>query len=121
MTTSIIVITVVLGLATVPLLWFIVREIRKSRGLFQMLASRFNATVTKLPFGIKFELEGVGVRVYTLQGSLQYRARVHLREDPGILVTRTFRRFQLLDRLQYSPGQQKYLFHSPVDEKYGFR
>ena len=98
--------------------WFVVREIRKSRAFFRMLASRFDGTTTSLPFGMVFELEDMRVRIYALQGSIQYRARVRLRKEPGILVTRTFRKLEFLDTLHYSPSREKYLFHEPIDQQY---
>ena len=113
-----------LVVSLVPLMlivWFLVREIRKSRNLFRTLASRLNGKTTRFPFGMVFELEGVPVRIYTLQGSIQYRAKVDLRMDPGILVTRTFSKLKFLDLLHYSPSRKRFLFHAPVDKQFGFR
>ncbi len=112
---------VVSVLALAVLVWFMVREIRKSHEFFRTLASRFDGTTTKFPFGMVFELEGKRVRIYALQGSIQYRARVRLRKDPGILVTRTFRKLAFLDALNFSPSREKFSFHAPVDKQYGFR
>ena len=121
MTTLIAAVIVVFGLAIALLAWFLVREIRKSHEFFRTLASRFEGITTKLPFGLVFELEDMRVRIYALQGSIQYRARVRLRKDPGILVTRRFRKLEFLDALNYSPSREKFSFHAPVDQRYGFR
>lgn len=111
----------VLLVLLVPLVWFLVREIRKSRNLFRTLALRLNGKTTRFPFGLAFELEGIPIRIYTLQGSIQYRAKVDLRTDPGILVTRTFPKLKFLDPLHYSPSRQRFLFQAPVDKQFGFR
>jgi hypothetical protein len=120
-TTPIAAVIVAIVLATVVLAWFVGREIRKTHEFFGMLATRFDGKPTKLPFGLLFELEGIRVRIYALQGSIQYRAKVRLRRDPGILVTRTFRKLEFLDKLNYSSSREKLLFHAPVDQQYGFR
>jgi hypothetical protein len=113
-----------LAVSLVPLamiVWFLAREIRKSRNFFRILASHLNGKTTRFPFGLVFELESIPVRIYALQGSIQYRAKVDLRTDPGILVTRTFRKLKFLDPLHYSPSRERYLFHSPADKQFGFR
>lgn len=113
-----------LVVSLVPLaviVWFLAREIRKSSDFFHTLASRLNGKTTRLPFGLVFELEGIPIRIYTLQGSIHYRARVDLRRDPGILVTRTFRKLRFLDPLLYSPSRKRFLFHTPVDKQFAFR
>ena len=120
-TTLITAVIVVFVLATALLTWFVGREIRKTHEFFGMLATRFDGKPTRLPFGVVFELEGVRVRIYALQGSIQYRAKVRLRKDPGILVTRTFRKLEFLDKLNYSGSREKLLFHAPIDQQYGFR
>ena len=120
-TTLIAAVTVVSIVAVVVFVGFVVREIRKSHEFFRTLTSRFEGTTTTLPFGMVFEFEGIRVRIYALQGSIQYRARVRLRKDPGIMVTRRFKKLEFLDRLNYSPSRQKYTFHAPVDRQYGFR
>ncbi len=113
-----------LVVALVPLaliVWFLAREIRKSRNLFRTLATRLNGKTTRFPFGLVFELKGIPIRIYALQGSIQYRAKVDLHTDPEILVTRTFRKLNFLDPLHYSPSREKFLFHAPVDKQFGFR
>ncbi len=113
-----------IGLSVVALaglVWFAVREIRRSRRFFHLLSGEFNGVTTRLPFGMRFELQGIGVRIYALQGGIQYRATVLLRNDPGILVTRTYRMFKFLERMNFSPSREKFLFHTPVDQQYGFR
>ena len=45
----------------------------------------------------------------------------NLRKDPGILVTRTFKKLEFLDALNFSPSREKFSFHAPVDKQYGFR
>jgi hypothetical protein len=101
--------------------WFFVREIRRSRDLFRTLASLLDGKTSHFPFGLVYELEGIPIRIYALQGSIQYRAKVDLRTDPGILVTRTFRKLKFLDPLHYSPSRKRFLFHAPVDRQFGFR
>ena len=120
-TTLFAVVMFVLTLPVALLVWFVIREIRKTQTFFRALASRFDGATRKIPFGVVFELEGIKVRIFALQGSIQYRARIRLHNDPGILVTRTFRKFKFLDALHYSPSREQYLFHAPVDEQYGFR
>jgi hypothetical protein len=120
-TTLVTAVIVVFVLATVLLAWFVGREIRKTHAFFGMLATQFDGKPTRLPFGVVFDLEGIRVRIYALQGSIQYRAKVRLRNDPGILVTRTFRKLEFLDKLNYSGSREKLLLHAPVDQQYGFR
>ena len=114
-------VAVVLVLVLVLVVWFVGREIRKTGEFFRTLATQFDGTTTSLPFGLVFRLEDMQVRLYALQGGIQYRAHVRLREDPGILVTRTFRKLEFLDTLHFSPSRQKFLFHRRVDQQYGFR
>lgn len=111
----------VLMLPGAVLIWFVVGQLRKSRELFRKLASRLDGTTTSLPFGLRYEIQNLHIRVYALQGSVQYRARVRLRTYPGILVTRKISRLKFLDSLNYSPSRQTFTFRAEIDEAYGFR
>lgn len=108
-------------LAILILAWFFLDQIGKSREFFKALASGLDGQITNLPLGVIFHLGSARIRIYVLQGNIHYRARVHLREDPGILVTRKFPKLRLLDRLNRAPNRQNFLFHTPVDEHYRFQ
>ena len=110
----------VLMLPGTVLVWFVVLQLRKTRELFRKLASRLDGTTTSLPFGLKYEFHRLHIRVYA-QGGIQYRARVRLRTEPGILVTRKVPRLKFLDSLNYSPSRQAFLFRTAIDQEYGFR
>ena len=112
---------VLLLLPLIPLAWFLFRQLGKQRRLFVRLASTVGGAITNLPMGVRFEANGAQVRVYALQGGLHYRARLLLRTDPGILVTRKFGRFNLLEALHFSPSKERFVFGAPIDERYGFR
>ncbi|MDH3644324.1 MAG: hypothetical protein OES38_19620 [Gammaproteobacteria bacterium] len=112
----------IIALVSIGILsWFMLREIGKSREFFKTLAAGLDGHATRLPFGAVFQLGSTQIRIFALQGSIYYRARVHLRENPGVLVTRKFPRLRFLDRLNHAPFRQSFLFHTPVDEHYGFR
>lgn len=108
-------------LAIAILSWFIFREIRKSQEFFKALAAGLDGHITRLPFGVVFQLGSTRIRIYALQGAIHYRAPVRLRADPGIRVSRKYPRLRFLDRLNHVPFRQGFLFHAAVDEHYGFR
>ena len=110
----------VLMLPVIPILWLVTKEIKKTRELFRKLASRLNGEMTLLPFGLRYEHHNLQIRVFA-QGGIQYRARVSLHANPGILVTRKLSRLKFLDSLNYSPSRQPFLFRTAIDDKYGFR
>ena len=112
---------VFLLLPLIPLGWIVFRQLRRQWQLFVGLAETVGGTVTKLPMGVRFEAHGARIRLFALQGSLHYRARLSLRTNPGILVTRKFGRFNFLDALHYSPSRERVLFPAAIDERYGFR
>ncbi len=107
-------------LPVIPILWLVTREIKRTRELFRKLAIQLNGEMTLLPFGLRYERHDLQIRIYA-QGGIQYRARVRLRANPGILVTRKFSRLKFLDSLNYSPSRQPFLFRTSIDDEYGFR
>ena len=120
-TTLLVLVVGVLLLVMVPLWWFVFRELRSTAGLFDALTARLGGERSTVPIGMRGELDGIRIRVFALAGKVEYRARIRLRSDPGILVTRTFGRFRFVDALHASPGRRKFVFRHPVDEQYGFR
>ena len=108
-------------LILLPLSVLLIREVEKTQEFFSNFANQTGGKATKLPAGCRFELEGIPVRIYALQGSIRYTAKVSLREDPRILVTRTFKKLASLDGLNFSLSRTKYLFHSAIDSHFGFR
>lgn len=104
------------------LLWFAGRELRRTRRLFAQLAVRFGGRTQRFPLGMVFRVEpGVEVKVFALQGSILYRARMDLGYEPDILVARIYRGWGLIDKLNYAPGRKRYRFHGPIDRQYAFR
>jgi len=104
------------------LLWFAGRELRRTRRLFAQLAVRFGGRTQRFPLGMVFRVEpGVEVKVFALQGSILYRARMDLGYEPDILVARIYRGWRFIDKLNYAPGRTRYRFHAPIDRHYSFR
>jgi hypothetical protein len=111
-----------LGVVLAVMVLVVMREIRKTRTFFTELAKRYGGRVMRFPAGVVFRLGyNAEVRIHVLQGSVLYRARLRLPEDPGILVMRIYRRFKWLDKLSYSPGRTRYRLNGPVDEQYSFQ
>jgi hypothetical protein len=108
-------------LVLLPLSVLLLREVEKTQKLFSDLARQRGGKTTRLPAGCQFELEGIPVRIYALKGGIHYTAKVSLREDPRILVTRTFKKLASLDGLNFSLSRTKYLLHSAIDSHFGFR
>jgi hypothetical protein len=108
-------------LPLIPLAWFLFRQLGKQWHFFVRLAETLGGSVTRVPMGVRFEVDGVPVRLFALQGVIHYRAALALRSDPGILVTRKFKRFDFLQAFHYSPSRERFSFQAPIDDLYGFR
>jgi hypothetical protein len=101
---------------------FLAREFDNSRHFFAAVAKRYRGRTLRIPLGAAYRLErGQEVKVQAFSGNVLYSARIRLREDPGIYITRRYRGFRILDALTYSFGRKGYRFDSPVDEQYTFR
>jgi hypothetical protein len=112
----------ILAVSLVPLSIFLIRQVEKSRRLFDALATHHGGRAMRFPVGATFRLDGlIDVKMYILQGNILYRARVDLPVDPGIVVTRKFRALKILEKLTSVPGRTRYRFESPVDEQYAFQ
>jgi len=111
-------------LLTVPLLAGLLllgRQLRRSEAFFARLAAHLGGRLRRLPPRVSLDLDGVPVRVYPLQGSLQYQARLPLPDELTLLVTRRYRGWRWLDRLHASPGLRPVELPGEAAQRYGCR
>jgi len=96
-------------------------QFRRGSAFFAQLAGHLGGRLRRWPPRVSVDLDGVPVRIYPLQGSLRYTARLPLPDELQLLVTRRYRGWRWLDRLHATPGLQPVDMRGAVARHYGFR
>lgn len=96
-------------------------QLRRGDAFFARLAAHLDGRLRRVPPRVSLNLDGVPVRIYPLQGSLQYQARLPLPDEWALLVTRRYRGWRWLDRLHASAGLQPVELPEVAAQHYGCR